>query len=301
MFSRKILATVSAVALSASLVACSSDSSDSASDSDSGKDGDKGTITMGYIPSWTDGLSTAYLLQNKLEEAGYTVEHEQLNDAAVVYTALASGDIDIYPSAWSEFTHKQYMDKYSDKIEDLGAYYENARLTWAVPEYMDDVNSIEDLKGQGERFDGKIVGIEPGAGLTKASQETIDGYELDGYTLSTSSTPAMLSELKSATDAEKDIVVTLWRPFWANAKFPVKDLEDPKGTLGDTEGLHWLAREGFEEDNPEVAEWLKGLKLDDEQYGTLEDLVVNEYGEGKEPEAVQEWLDNNPDVVGDIK
>ncbi|ACP32210.1 glycine betaine ABC transporter substrate-binding protein [Corynebacterium aurimucosum] len=299
MFSRKILATVSAVALSASLVACSSDSSDSASDS--GNDGDKGTITMGYIPSWTDGLSTAYLLQNKLEEAGYTVEHEQLNDAAVVYTALASGDIDIYPSAWSEFTHKQYMDKYSDKIEDYGAYYGNARLTWAVPEYMDDVNSIEDLKGQADRFGGQIVGIEPGAGLTKASQETIDGYELDGYNLSTSSTPAMLSELKSATDAEEDIVVTLWRPFWANAKFPVNDLEDPKGTLGDTEGLHWLARDGFEEDNPEVAEWLKGLKLDDEQYGTLEDLVVNEYGEGKEPEAVQDWLDKNPDVVEDIK
>lgn len=299
MFSRKILATVSAVALSASLVACSSDSSDSASDS--GNDGDKGTITMGYIPSWTDGLSTAYLLQNKLEEAGYTVEHEQLNDAAVVYTALASGDIDIYPSAWSEFTHKQYMDKYSDKIEDYGTYYGNARLTWAVPEYMDDVNSIEDLKGQADRFGGQIVGIEPGAGLTKASQETIEGYELDGYNLSTSSTPAMLSELKSATDAEEDIVVTLWRPFWANAKFPVKDLEDPKGTLGDTEGLHWLARDGFEEDNPEVAEWLKGLKLDDEQYGTLEDLVVNEYGEGKEPEAVQEWLDKNPDVVKDIK
>lgn len=298
MFSRKILATVSALALSASLVACSSDSSDSASGSDN--DGDKGTITMGYIPSWTDGLSTAYLLQNKLEEAGYTVEHEQLNDAAVVYTALASGDIDIYPSAWSEFTHKQYMDKYSDKVEDYGAYYENARLTWAVPEYMDDVNSIEDLKGQADRFGGQVVGIEPGAGLTKASQETIEGYELDGYNLSTSSTPAMLSELKSATDAEEDIVVTLWRPFWANAKFPVKDLEDPKGTLGDTEGLHWLGRDGFEEDSPEVAEWLKGLKLDDEQYGTLEDLVVNEYGEGKEPEAVQDWLDKNPDVVEDI-
>lgn len=50
-----------------------------------------------------------------------------------------------------------------------------------------------------------------------------------------------------------------------------------------------------------MAEWLKGLKLDDEQYGTLEDLVVNEYGEGKELEAVQEWLDKNPDVVEDIK
>ena len=40
--------------------------------------GDKGTITLGYLPSWTDGLSTAYLLQDQLEKAGYTVEMKTL-------------------------------------------------------------------------------------------------------------------------------------------------------------------------------------------------------------------------------
>lgn len=291
---RKILATTTAVALTFGLASCSS--SDSAS-------GDKGTITLGYIPSWTDGLSTAYLIENKLEEAGYQVEHEELSDAAVLYTALANGDIDLYPSAWPEVTHAEYMEKHSADIEDLGAYYDNAKLTWAVPEYMDDINSIEDLKGQADRFNGTIVGIEPGAGLTKNSEKTIVEYGLDadGYKLSTSSTPAMLSELKSATKDEKDIVVTLWRPFWANAAFPVKDLEDPKGSLGESEALHWLGRSGFEQDMPEVAAWLGDLKLDDEQYGSLEDTVVNEFGEGKEAEAVQSWLDKNPDVVADIK
>ncbi|RCV47142.1 glycine/betaine ABC transporter substrate-binding protein, partial [Marinitenerispora sediminis] len=33
---------------------------------------------------------------------------------------------------------------------------------------------------------------------------------------------------------------------------------------------------------------------------SLEDTVVNQYDEGEEPDAVQEWLDNNPDVVKDI-
>ena len=293
---RKILATTTAVALAFGLASCSSsDSADSAA-------GDKGTITLGYIPSWTDGLSTAYLLENKLEAAGYKVEHEELNDAAVLYTALANGDIDLYPSAWPEVTHAEYMKKHSADIEDLGAYYDNAKLTWAVPEYMDDINSIEDLKGQADRFGGTVVGIEPGAGLTKNSETTITEYGLDadGFKLSTSSTPAMLSELKAATEAEEDIVVTLWRPFWANAAFPVKDLEDPKGSLGETEALHWLGRSGFEQDMPEVAAWLGDLKLDDDQYGSLEDTVVNEFGEGKEAEAVQTWLDKNPDIVADI-
>ena len=80
----------------------------------------------------------------------------------------------------------------------------------------------------------------------------------------------------------------------------MKDLEDPKGSLGDPESLHWLARSDFSNDFPDVAEWLGDLKLDDEQYGSLEDTVVNQYDEGEEPDAVQEWLDNNPDVVKDI-
>ena len=293
---RKTIAVLSAASLAFTAAACSNDS-----DSE-GTAGDKGTITMGYLPSWTDGLSTAYLLENKLEAAGYDVKHEELTDAAVLYAGLANGDIDIYPSAWSEKTHKQYMDKYSDDIEDLGSYYDNAILTWAVPEYMEEINSIEDLKGKSADFDGTVVGIEPGAGLTEASKKAIKDYGLDkdGYNLSTSSTPAMLSELQTAVDKEDDIVVTLWRPFWANSKFPVKDLEDPKGSLGDPESLHWLARNDFSDDFPDVAEWLGDLKLDDEQYGSLEDTVVNQHDEGEEPDAVQEWLDKNPDVVKDI-
>lgn len=47
------------------------------------------------------------------------------------------------------------MEKYGDDIEDLGKYYENAKLTLAVPEYSE-LNSIEDLVGKGGEFDGKI-------------------------------------------------------------------------------------------------------------------------------------------------
>ncbi|MFX7784426.1 hypothetical protein ABTJ92_19585, partial [Acinetobacter baumannii] len=32
----------------------------------SGEGGGKGTITLGFLPSWTDGLSTAYLLEDQL-------------------------------------------------------------------------------------------------------------------------------------------------------------------------------------------------------------------------------------------
>ena len=57
-------------------------------------------VTLGFIPSWTDGLSTAYLWKDLLEESGYTVEIAEITDAAPLYTGLAEGDIDVYPSAW---------------------------------------------------------------------------------------------------------------------------------------------------------------------------------------------------------
>ncbi|MFJ6651704.1 glycine betaine ABC transporter substrate-binding protein [Microbacterium sp. NPDC091313] len=256
------------------------------------------TITLGYLPSWTDGLSTAYLLENQLTELGYTVKMQTLTEAGPLYTGLAQGDIDIYPSAWPELTHKSYMDRYAGDIEDLGAYYDNAKLTIAVPEYSD-IDSIDQLAGQSDRFDGKIYGIEPGAGLTKQTQETmLPGYGLDSeYELVTSSTAAMLTELDNAIAAQKDIVVTLWRPFWANDAYAVKDLADPQGLMGDPEALHFLGRAGFAEEHPDAAELIAGIHLDDEQYGALEDLVVNEYGEGREAEAIEAWLEQYPDVL----
>jgi glycine betaine/proline transport system substrate-binding protein len=283
------------------LAACGDDTGDT--DSGSGGDGEgdaggaSGTITLGFIPSWTDGLSTAYLLEDQLEKQGYEVEMTELTEAALLYTGLAEGDVDMYPSAWPEVTHAAYMDEYGDQIEDLGAYYDNAKLTFAVPSYTE-IDSIAELEGNADMFDGRIVGIEPGAGLTAATQDSVmPGYNLEGdYELVTSSTAAMLTELESAIDSEEDIVVTLWQPFWANSAFDVKTLEDPEGALGEAEALHFLGTEGFAEEFPEAAELIAGIQLDDEAYGSLEDMVVNEYGEGQEAEAIDAWIEANPEA-----
>ncbi|MFB7249321.1 glycine betaine ABC transporter substrate-binding protein [Microbacterium sp. NPDC056234] len=282
------------VTASLALAGCATGSSD---DSAGGSaEEEKGTITLGFLPSWTDGLSMAYLLQDQLEKLGYTVEFEELTEAGPLYTGLAQGDVDMYPSAWPEVTHASYMEKYGDDLEDLGAYYENAVLTLAVPSYTD-IDSIDQLKGKGDMFDGTIVGIEPGAGLTKQTQEVaMPAYGLDGeYTLQTSSTAAMLTVLGEAIDKKEDVVVTLWKPFWANSSYDIKTLEDPEGAMGTPETLNFVGHKGFAEEFPEAAELVEQIKLDDAQYGSLEDLVVNEFGDGKEAEAVDAWLEENGD------
>jgi glycine betaine/proline transport system substrate-binding protein len=290
-----------ALGLGLSLTGCGSDS-DGGGDSAAGGGSEDKTITLGIIPSWTDGTSTAYLWKSVLEDNGYTVKIDEISDAAPLYTGLAKGDIDVYPSAWPEVTHASYMDKYGDDIDDLGTYYDGAKLTFAVPDYVKGIDSIADLKDNSDRFDGKIIGIEPGAGLTDVTKKSVmPTYGLDDdFTLVESSTQAMLTELSNAIDAKEDIVVTLWRPFWANSAFPVRDLEDPEGALGEPEGLHELARSGFADDFPEVADMMAKAKLDDEQYGSLESLVAEEHKD--DPAAGAEaWLKDHADWVDTLK
>ncbi|GAB3356910.1 glycine betaine ABC transporter substrate-binding protein [Modestobacter lapidis] len=298
----RLAAGLAAVALTATACGGDSDTDASAAGSTASEGAACESVNLGFIPSWTDGLSLAHLWDHVLQEQGIEVEMTEISDAAPLYAGLAGGDVDVYPSAWSEVTHAAYMDEYGDQIEDLGAWYDGAVLTFAVPEYTD-IDSIADLAGNAEMFDGRIIGIEPGAGLTKTTKESvIPTYGLgEEYTLVESSTTAMLAELQAATEANEDIVVTLWRPFWANSEFPVKDLADPEGALGDAEGLHTLARTGFSEDCSDVAAMMENLTLTDEQYGSLENLVVNEYGEGRYGEAVDAWIEQNPDFMESLQ
>jgi glycine betaine/proline transport system substrate-binding protein len=260
-------------------------------------DNSKGTITIGYLPSWTDAVNNAFLLEDQFTKLGYTVELETLTEPGMLYTALAEGDVDIYPSAWPEISQKAYMDTYADDLEDLGTYYEDAQGFLAVPEYMDDIDSVDDLKGQGDRFGGRIYTIEPGSGTATMAQDNLfPAHDLgDEYTLTSSSLAGMLTVLDDAVESQEDVVVTLWKPYWAIEAYGLKALEDPLNGMGDPEGLHFMGHKGFAEEFPEAAELLSKIRLDDAQYGSLENMVVNEFGEGQEADAIDAWLEDNGD------
>lgn len=258
--------------------------------------GDKKNITIGYM-AWDEAIAASYLWKDILEADGYQVELKNV-EAGLVYQGLADGDIDLFLDGWLPQTHKDYWDTYGDKIEKIGVWYDNASLSIAVPKYVSDVNSLADLAGKADTFNGEIIGIEPGAGLTTATQDkVIPQYGLsDKMTLKTSSTPAMLAALDGAIADQKPIVVTLWHPHWAYAKYELKDLTDPKGTLGGAEQVTILARKGFSEDFAEVTAKLKKFAMDDQQLGSLENLIFNVHKDDEE-KAIDEWLQDNPEYL----
>ena len=92
------ITAITALGLTASLALAGCATGNDTAGGDGGEES-KGTITLGFLPSWTDGLSMAYLLQDQFEKLGYTVEMQTLTEAGPLYTGLAQGDVDMYPSA----------------------------------------------------------------------------------------------------------------------------------------------------------------------------------------------------------
>src|SRR5699024_6855574 len=102
-------------------------------------------------------------------------------------------------------THADYYNKVKDKVDNYGTIYTEARLGWAVPEFVPKgiLNSFADLKKPEviKKLGGKIQGISPGAGETRVSKQAMKIYGLnDDYTLTTASGPAMTAALKRALD-----------------------------------------------------------------------------------------------------
>ncbi|MFP5347049.1 MAG: glycine betaine ABC transporter substrate-binding protein [Actinomycetes bacterium] len=258
-----------------------------------GSGGDK-NVTIAIAAGWDEDIAVSHLWKYVLEQKGYTVSLPEL-DIAPVFVGVSKGDLDLYLDTWLPVTHADYWKQYGDKVVDLGVWYDQATLNIAVPDYVD-AQSIGDLKGKEAEFDGTITGIDPGAGLTRVTGEAMKAYDLSGYTLKTSSTPAMLAALKKATDEKKPIVVTLWHPHWAYSAFPIKDLTDPKGAMGGSEKIHSIASEKFAKSHPEVVDAVKNFKMDDKTLANLEKVVLQDHQ--NDPDAgVKAWAQENQEFV----
>ncbi|WP_030718035.1 ABC transporter permease/substrate binding protein [Streptomyces sp. NRRL S-237] len=253
------------------------------------------TLSVGYIP-WDEGIASTFLWKELLERRGYKVDARQL-EAGALYTGLAGGQLDFQTDSWLPVTHAQYWEKYGNKLEDLGSWYGPTSLELSVPSYMKDVRSLADLKGKADQFKGRIIGIEPSAGeMSILKDKVLKDYDLDGeYKVVDGSTPGMLAELKRAYEKKEPVAVVLWSPHWAYSSYELTKLEDPKGAWGKGDGIHTLARKGFAEDEPKVAEWLKSFKLTEEQLTGLE-AKIQETGKGKEQQAVRAWLQDHPEI-----
>ncbi|MFF5252087.1 ABC transporter permease/substrate binding protein [Streptomyces leeuwenhoekii] len=254
-------------------------------------------LDVAWFP-WDEDIAVTHLWKNVLERRGYRLNLKQM-DVGPVYTGLASGDLDLNFDAWLPHAQKNYWEKSKDDLTDLGTWYEPTSLEIAVPSYVKDVKSMADLKGKADRFDGRIIGIEPGTGqMNILKKQVLPGYGLDEeYEVVDGSTPAMLAELKRAYAEKKPVAVVLWSPHWAYTEYELTKLRDPKKLWGEGNTIHTIASEKFPEQYPQLTEWIKNFRMSEEELGSLES-EIKDRGQGHEQEAVAAWLEEHPDMVG---
>src|SRR5690625_2815472 len=175
------------------LAACGSDDNGSSNGGSSGNGSSNGStdnggdnggsedknISIAIHSGWDEGIAVSYLWKAALEESGYEVELGDPAEAGPNYVAIAGGDFDLNFDMWLPITHEDYWDEYGDDMEQLGYWYDQAVLTIAVNEDAP-IDSLTELADHADEFGNRIVGIEPGAGLTRVTQEEdtpTDGLE----------------------------------------------------------------------------------------------------------------------------
>lgn len=256
---------------------------------------DKPALKIGYVNGWDDSVAVTHVAGEILKtKLGYDVTLQPV-EPAIMWQGVARGDLDVTLSAWLPATHGEYFEKLKDKVTVLGTNYDGAKIGLIVPDYVE-AKTIADLEKYAKDFDGKITGIDAGAGVMRRTEDAIKEYDLKSIKLMPSSGPAMTTALTRAEKSQKPIVVTGWIPHWMFAQWKLRFLEDPKNVFGEAEHVDTVANPGLEAKAPEAVAFLKKISWSAEEVGA----VMLSIRDGVKPdEAAKQWIAKNPDRVAE--
>lgn len=272
------------------LAACSPPELDSSSSSNEETLVDGNEIELVYVP-WDSELASTHVIGEVLENAGFDVTLTS-TDSPFMWSAIANGEADATVSVWLPNMHAPDYEEYQDQVDHIGTNYVDAATGLVVPSYVE-ADSIGDLPSEGER---SVVSIEAGAGLAETTQEALNHYGLDNWSVQTSSSGAMVTELENAINNNDNIAVTGWEPHWMFQSLDVKMLEDPDKIFGESENIETFGRLGLEEDNPIAYSILENFQWEQEDIGS----VMLDIQEGATPEeAAETWVEENQDLVSE--
>ncbi len=259
--------------------------------------GSKGKVRLAYV-EWDCATATTNVARAVLEEKlGYEVETLPVA-AAAMWAATASGDVDGMMAAWLPVTHSSYYKRFSKDVVDLGPLVRGAKIGLVVPQYVT-IDSITEIGDNADKFSGRIIGIDPGAGIMSKTEDAIDAYDMQGIELMEGSGATMTAALGDAIKHDKWVVVTGWAPHWKFGRWELKFLEDPKGIFGEAEDIHTIVRKGLKKDKPEVYRFLDNFKWTRNQMETVmawdQEPGADRYEDAKRfvkenPELVDSWI-----------
>ncbi|WP_281967329.1 ABC transporter substrate-binding protein [Roseovarius nanhaiticus] len=268
---------------------------------------------------WTGQIVNTTILKNVLEKAGYNVELVQA-DYIAQFAGLKTGDLHVASEIW-ETTGREAMDEAvaTGNVVNMGESGMIAIEEWWYPSYMEERcpglpnwEALQDCAGEFATSETAPLGRYLGGPVTWGGfdEERVEALGLDFEVVHAGTDAALFAELESAYQREAPIVLWLYSPHWAPAKYEGKYVEFPPYSkecyedpshgvnpdaaydCGKPTGPIWkVAWSGVEEKWPGAAEIIRDYTLTNEEMGAMVSAVDLD---GKSIDDVAaEWMASN--------
>ena len=188
------------------------------------------------LHDWSGQLITTTLMGEVLKEAGYNIEYVQA-DYIAQFAGLKTGDLHVAMEIW-ETTGREAMDEAigTGNVVSLGKTGMEAIEEWWYPAYMEErcpgLPNWEALKECAEAFstpETAPLGRYLGGSVTWGGfdDERVEALELDFEVIHAGTDAALFAELEAAYQRTAPILLWIYSPHWAPAKYDGSFVEFP--------------------------------------------------------------------------
>ncbi len=185
---------------------------------------------------WTGQIITTTIMGEVLKAAGYNIEYVQA-DYIAQFAGLKTGDLDVAMEIW-ETTGREAMDEAfaTGNVVNMGETGMDAIEEWWYPAYMEEVcPGLPDWKAMNacaEAFstpETAPLGRYLGGPVTWGGfdDERVEALGMDFEVVHAGTDAALFAELESAYQRKAPIVLWLYSPHWAPAKYEGKFVKFP--------------------------------------------------------------------------
>lgn len=189
------------------------------------------------LHDWSGQLITTTLMGEVLKEAGNNIEYVQA-DYIAQFAGLKTGDLHVAMEIW-ETTGREVLDEAvaSGNVVNMGETGMLAIEEWWYPAYMEercpglpDWQALNDCAQEFATAETAPMGRYVGGAVTWGGfdEERIDALGLDFEVVHAGTNAALFAELESAYQRRAPIVLWVYAPHWAPAKYEGKWIEFPR-------------------------------------------------------------------------
>lgn len=257
-------------------------------------------VTLGYVDLSFYEVC-AKVVQNVLERLGYSVALKT-GSHAEIYPLLGRGEVDLFVAVWLPNAHAAYWEKYKESALIVSTLFEDARLYWAVPDYVPaaEVGSVGDLNkpAVAAKMQKQIRGARPDSGLMAGSQKIMQAYALGdaGYVLVPGSATERRAAIEQNVAARRWFVMPLSQPSYLNRLATMRALAEPRQLLGGADNAYLAAyRDVQSRIDPRTWRILQRVSLSVKAVTEM-DYLVN-VRQLTPDYAARNWMAAHPDTV----